>query len=77
MLSAHYINLSTGRVGEAFPICEDCFEQVCANLPFQLPQLEIYKLGDHEDKGETTCEECNQPFEDIQDAVILHKLANG
>ena len=76
MLSAHYINLSTGRVGEAFPICEECFEQVCVNLPFQLPQLEIYKLGDHEDKGETTCEECNEPFEDIQDAVILHKLTN-
>lgn len=77
MLSARYINLSTGCVGEAFPICEECFQQVCANLPFQLPQLEIYKLGDHEDKGETTCEECNQPFEDILDAVILHKLANG
>ena len=76
MLSAHYINLATGRVGEAFPICEDCFEQVCANLPFQLPQLEIYKLGDHEDKG-AICEECNEPFEDILDAVIVHKVANG
>ena len=48
MLSARYINISTGRVGEAFPICEECFENVRENLPFQLPTLEIYKLGVHE-----------------------------
>ena len=50
MLSARYINISTGRVGEAFPICEECFENVREN-PFQLPTLEIYKLGVHEDAG--------------------------
>ena len=76
MLSARYINISTGRVGEAFPICEECFENVRENLPFQLPTLEIYKLGVHEDAG-ATCEECEEPFDEVIDAVIIHKVAES
>jgi len=73
VLSARYRQISTGRVGEAFPICKACFEQVEANLPYQLPTLEICRLEDTVQEG-AMCEECEEPFDAIMEAVIIHKV---
>ena len=69
MLLARHIDIVSGRVGEAFIICQTCFNHTkYDNLPFNCPELDIFTL---KEGINGTCEYCEQDG-DI-DAVITHK----
>ena len=73
MLLARHIDITTGRIGEPFTICEKCFNHAkYDNLPYNCPELDIFQLEHKENRIiDGTCESCEQ--DGHIDAVITHK----
>ena len=71
---AKYQDITSGRIGEPFPICGKCFESMQVVIPTQRPMLDILLHGEHEDTG-TACKVCEETYWKNRDAVIVHKVA--
>ena len=67
LFNVRHIDLIDGLVGHTFILCESCYENRRIDLPYQCPELQIYKLSETE-QGQ--CEDCESVKNKQVDARI-------